>query len=294
MAAPYRELEELVARIQRQLAPNATVVHDQRLPGRKSGRDRQIDVLVRDHIGQYEIQIVIDCKDYNKPADVKVVEEFYGLLDDVGAQKGVLVCPAGFSGTAKTRAEGLQIDLYSPVDTDPHKWQANPKIPAVCDFRSAAISFGISATAPYPLTLQPDFISSIVACSADGDELGVPLATAIEKWNSGKFPDAVGVHEEVPIYNQMEVFIDNGYGMKVPVNFFVGLEISQELFYGLFPITRIAGFRDEIRGGVITNAFELGILSPGEIERDWQRIEDASDAPLSPAMSLTGRVAWQV
>ncbi len=29
--------------------------------------------------------------------------------------KGVPVCPKGFSEAAKTRAEGLQIDLYSPV-----------------------------------------------------------------------------------------------------------------------------------------------------------------------------------
>lgn len=47
---------------------------------------------------------------------MKGVEEFEGLLRDVGAQKGVLVCPKGFTDTAKKRAEGLQIDLYSPVE----------------------------------------------------------------------------------------------------------------------------------------------------------------------------------
>jgi hypothetical protein len=45
---------------------------------------------------------------------MKGVEEFDGLLRDVGAQKGVLVCPKGFTGAATTRAQGLQIDLYSP------------------------------------------------------------------------------------------------------------------------------------------------------------------------------------
>src|SRR5262249_3493052 len=93
---------------------------------------RQIDVLVRDKIGQYEINIVIECKDYNKPVDVKDVEEFDGLLRDVCAQKGVLVCPKGFTDAAKTRAQGLQIDVYSPFDTDPHKWQVRATIPALC------------------------------------------------------------------------------------------------------------------------------------------------------------------
>ena len=93
MATDSHELEILVAKIQKQLAPKAEVLHDVRLDGRLSGTKRQIDVLVRENIGQYEIKIIIDCKDYNTPVDVKGVEEFDGLLRDVGAQKGVLVCP---------------------------------------------------------------------------------------------------------------------------------------------------------------------------------------------------------
>ena len=294
MAAAYRELEQLVMRIQQELAPNAEVLHDQKLPGRKSKRDRQIDVLVKDRIGQYNIQIIIDCKDYKKPVDVKAVEEFYGLLDDVGAQKGVLVCPSGFSKTAKIRAEGFQIDLYSPVDTDPHKWQVKPEIPAICDFRSAAISFGIRMSAPLPFTMPNDFFSTKVALDTNGNQLGTPLDTAIQKWNDGAFPDEIGIHEDLPIYSTMEVLIDNGHGMNAPVDLYAGLKVSRELFYGLFPITRISGFKDEIRGGVITNAFEVGILTPEEIDDGWQRIKHEDDAPLHPAISLVGRVAWQV
>ena len=65
------------------------VIHDAKLPGRKSQRTRQIDVLVRQKIGQYEMLIVLDCKDYARPVDVKGVEEFHGLLDDVGANCGI-------------------------------------------------------------------------------------------------------------------------------------------------------------------------------------------------------------
>ena len=119
-----REFEQLVAIIQQKLAPDAEVYHGVKLEGRATGRKRQVDVLVTQQVGQYEIRIAIECKDYARPVDVKGVEVFYGLLDDVGEQKGVLVCPSGFTGTAKVRAEGLQIDLYSPVDAEPHKWQA--------------------------------------------------------------------------------------------------------------------------------------------------------------------------
>ena len=33
----------------------------------------------------------MDCKDYSDPVDVKGVEEFIGLLQDVGANKGGMV-----------------------------------------------------------------------------------------------------------------------------------------------------------------------------------------------------------
>lgn len=39
---------------------------------------RQVDVLVRQRIGQYERTIAIDCKDYGSPVDVKGIEEFNG------------------------------------------------------------------------------------------------------------------------------------------------------------------------------------------------------------------------
>ena len=82
--ADFRDLETLVARIQAQLAPDAEVKHDVRLVGRSTGAKRQIDVLVRQIIGQYEMLIAIECKDYGRPVDVKAVEEFHGLCDDVG------------------------------------------------------------------------------------------------------------------------------------------------------------------------------------------------------------------
>src|SRR5262249_50080346 len=154
----------------------------------------------------YEIQIVIDCKDYNKPVDVKGIEEFYGLLTDVGAQKGVMVCPKGFTEAAKNRAEQWQIELYSPLDTDPHKWQVKDiTIPAVCDFRAAAISFGLQVSVPLPLRIPQTFFSTGVAFDADGNELGTPLDNAMDTWNSGRFPSDPGTHHNLNVFSTKTV-----------------------------------------------------------------------------------------
>ena len=52
MTKASRDLELLVAKIQKELAPDSEVLHDVKLVGRKSKRERQIDVLVRQKIGQ--------------------------------------------------------------------------------------------------------------------------------------------------------------------------------------------------------------------------------------------------
>jgi hypothetical protein len=287
----YRELEKLVARIQQQLAPKATVIHNTKLLGRHTKRMRQIDVLVKDRIAQFDITIVIDCKDYNNPVDVKGVEEFSGLLDDVGAQKGVLVCPRGFTGTAKSRAEGLQIDLYCPVDTDPHKWQARVTIPTLCDFRTAAISFGMMCSAPVPLQILPNFFNNPVYSQQTGTKLGSIAGCAVERWNGGGFPTEAGTHENLAIFDE-PVTTDNGYGMQVPMHLYVGLIVTRELYLGQQPITKISGFKDEIKGGIIANAFQVGMLDPEEVEKSWKKIATETDAPIRPVMTMTGLVAW--
>jgi hypothetical protein len=287
----YKDLEILVARIQQQLAPRAKVTHNTRLMGRHTQRMRQIDVLVKDKVAQFDINIVIDCKDYKNPVDVKGVEEFYGLLDDVGAQKGVLVCPKGFTETAKVRAEGYQIDLYSPVDTDPHKWQVKVTMPALCDFRNAAISFGVAFSAPLPFRILPKFFNNPVFSRQTGKNLGTIAGCAVEKWNRGDFPTDVGAHENLPIFDE-EVTSDNGYGLQAPMHLYVGLYVTRDLYFGQQPITKISGFKDEIKGGVIANAFQVGMLDPEEVEKSWTKIKDETEAPIHAVIKMVGLVGW--
>ena len=292
MKAGSKEFEQLVARIQQQLAPSAEVLHDVKLEGYATGRKRQVDVLVTQQVGQYDIRIVIECKDYARPVDVKGVEEFYGLLDDVGGQKGVLVCPSGFTDTAKARAEGFQIDLYSPVDTEPHKWQARVAIPALCDFRSAAMSFRVGTSGPYPFQMPYDFYQQNQLYDDEGNQCGTALENAVGKWNNGTYPTEVGEHHDLPVLNKVTVKTDNGHGMIVPADFSVSIVVQKELYFGQFPITQLSGFKDELRGGIITNAFTVGLLSPEEVEQQWKKIAEMDAAPVKPVVTLTGLVGW--
>jgi hypothetical protein len=297
MTKSSREPEILVAKIQKQLAPKAEVLHNVMLDGRNSETKRQIDVLVRERVGQYEIKIIIDCKDLNKPVDVKGVEEFYGLQCDVGAQKGVLVCPKGFTAAAKTPAAKIQIDLYSPFDTDAHKWQVRATIPAICDFRSAAMSFGFSSTAPVPFRLFDNFYSSNMIYDGKGNALGTALSNALKKWNDGQYPTEPGAHEHLNVFETMTVLMDNGYDpplqMRVPADISVSLIVRLQLYFGQLPVPRVSGFKDEFSGKVITNAFQIGLLDADEVERDWLKINAETEAPIKPVIWVTGLIGWE-
>jgi hypothetical protein len=287
-----KDLEILVSQIQKQLSPDAEVLHNVRLPSRTTSATRQIDVLVRQRIGQYEMTIVIDSKDYKNPVDVKGVEEFYGLVTDVGANKGVLVCPAGFTKAAKERAKGFLIDLYSLVDTGEHKWKVKVSMPTICDFRSAKISFGLSFSDPLPFSMPYEFYKTLTVHDRTKKALGQPLDIAIEKWNKGLFPVDPGDHKNINPFDDELVLVDNGQGVLVNVRIRISLHVEQQLYYGQMPISKISGFRDEDKGHILTNAFEVGLLDPSEIVEKWQPVLEGDDLPMKPGLRLRGLVGW--
>ncbi len=285
------ELEILVSKIQQQLAPDADIKHNVKVDGRKSKIKRQIDVLVTQKIGQYDMVLAIECKDYKRSADVNVVGSFHEVLADIGAHKGALVCPSGFTEAAKNLAREHQIELYSPVDTDPHKWTVRAALPATFDFRSAAISFGFSSTSPGPFRLPYDFFD-LEVYDSQGNILGKTWDVTIQKWNEGKFPTEPGDHENLEIFDDVETYIDNGYGGKAKVKLYVGLTVYRKLYFGNVPISEIKGFRDEQTGAVITNAFTANILRPEEVEETWKEISSLNDTPIEPFIGLIGLVGW--
>ena len=293
MTTDSDNLELLVQRIQQQLAPTAEVLHNVQLPGRRSKTNRQIDVLVRQKIGQYEMLIVLDAKDHARPIDVNGIGEFVALVDDVCAHKGALVCPQGFSESAKTMARAHGIDLYSPVDTEPHKWQMRITVPMVCDFRSAAIGFGVSTTAPKPFRMRMDFYNVLMAYEVGTEkELGMPMPYALDRWNRGGFSTEPGTHEYIPLFDQKTVLLDNGYGELIPMDVTVSIWVEQQFFFGNLSIKQISGFKDELYGHVITNAFTTGIFNPDDVYDNWQRIDSIEAAPQKPLMILTGLMGY--
>jgi hypothetical protein len=84
----------------------ATVATNVFLQGCITGIQRQIDVLIDARLGDdVTRRVVVDAKCRRRKIDVKDVEEFEGMMRDVRAHRGIIVCTNGFTPAAERRAQ---------------------------------------------------------------------------------------------------------------------------------------------------------------------------------------------
>ena len=104
--------EQQVFELFREHFPKATVRKNVRVRGRFSKRKRQIDILITEKTPVGKLKTVIDTKCFQRKVDVKAVDGLAGFVDDVGAQKGMLITNMGYSKAALKRA------FYGPGDLE--------------------------------------------------------------------------------------------------------------------------------------------------------------------------------
>ena len=118
----WREFERIVALLLSDEYDSSvfTVIPNARITGFISKRKRQIDVLVDFRYDtDLERRIIFDAKYKSRPIDIKEVEAFEGLMKDVQAKKGYLVCTNGHTKAAFRRAQDhIGIRLLEPEEID--------------------------------------------------------------------------------------------------------------------------------------------------------------------------------
>src|SRR5258708_38906786 len=138
----WKQFEELAAEIQRELMPDAKIQTNIKRQGRRSETWRQIDILIEFRVGQFDVSIAVDCKDYRVPVDTKDVEAVIAMVDDLGVTKGAIVSASGFSEPAIRRATDAGIDTYELLATGGHAWANLVSIPSLIrDYKTRNYGF---------------------------------------------------------------------------------------------------------------------------------------------------------
>jgi hypothetical protein len=131
----WERFESLVYEIQRDFAgTDARVTHKEYIMGADSKVEREIDISIRQQVAQFPILVVIDCKDYADPVDVKGVEEFAGLAKDVRANKGVMVSSNGFTPAAINVAKNQGIETLRLIDSKGVDWKSYITLPLLIEW----------------------------------------------------------------------------------------------------------------------------------------------------------------
>lgn len=105
---------------------NIDVKHNVKILG-KSGCEHQIDVYWEFRLGGENHRVAIECKNYNDTVSIAKVRDFYGVIDDIGNIKGILLSKVGFQyGTIKFAEQyGISLKLLRfPTDED---WEGRLK-----------------------------------------------------------------------------------------------------------------------------------------------------------------------
>lgn len=274
----WKRFEILAKEIQEKLFPLAEVKHNERIKGKLSGVLRQVDISMRTHVDNKELFTAIECKDYNRPVDVKDVETFLGLVKDVGAHKGAMVSYFGFTSAAKRVAEKSGLDLFRLIDVESIDWPVYLSAPVVCDFRGVKRYNFKFSNQPIVNTFIKQFEPNLIDIyDSEGHYIGKTGDYFRERWNAGELSDEIGYHSEEII--DLNIKIDDCiYPLLGKYNY----EVNRRLFLGYVPIHNCKGYNDVLTGDVLTSSLTLGEIDFSAVENSWKIIESFDSIAITP------------
>lgn len=86
-------------------------VHNVRMTGR-SGAEHQIDVYAELGLPLQVVRVIVEAKAYDQPVDKDALLKLQQIVDDLGADRGVLATTSTFTTGALKMAEGRNVDLW--------------------------------------------------------------------------------------------------------------------------------------------------------------------------------------
>lgn len=190
-------LEDLVAMMH--AVPGVTVETRRRLPvirGSKT-RKREIDVLLTAHVAGYPVRIAFGCKNEVKALDTLAVDNFAGILEDVGipVQQGILVSAKGYTSDAQdaAAARGIKTLVFEGLSADRLGQEINAALKAVVYLLVSQFNLSMLPYVPDGWADDKRFITAVL------DRKDEPPVTEIlnsvwQLWVSGGIPDTIGEH----------------------------------------------------------------------------------------------------
>jgi hypothetical protein len=287
-AKKWERFERLVYEIQKDFAgTNATVTHRDYIVGADSNVEREIDISIRQQVAQFPILVVIDCKDYADPVDVKSVEEFAGLAEDVRANKGVMVSSNGFTPAAISVAKNKGIDTLRLIDSKGVDWKTYLAVPLLILWTHLEkYCLTVSGVARVVLPYATEELVEMPMYADDGTLLGTPLKIMHRKWNNEEIPHEPGIYH-VELGTQVNV---EYRGVRSTIDIGAEVTVTREYHLGPLPLYT-QGFHDPQSGSLITKQFRTDSINADEIVKGnvpgWKKLDATENQSVKAFMTLS-------
>ena len=220
---------------------------------------------------------------------MKDVEDFLGLADDVGANKGAMVAANGFTEAAKTRAKNAGIDVYRLVDAEDHDWHSDVEIPMVCDYRSLGSgNFIVGGSKKICEELAKRDPAKIAIYNSQDTFIGTSLSFLRAMWNKREISDEPGLYRVLLKPDPIFVKAEDGHFEQIEI--LAQVEVVRKLYFGELPLTQFSGFRNETTGNlVLPGNFEIttDVVDMIAVESTGLRIPSEEVLAVKPVITLT-------
>jgi Restriction endonuclease len=281
--ANWKGFEQLAEQIARDVSPQATVTWNDYIYGHLTEKKRQIDVSIRWSEEDHNYLTIVQAKDWSTPADINTVGEFAGVVEDVRATRGILVCRSGFTEGAKTYARNKGISLYNLYDAQSRDWNLDLTIPLLWIDPQPQLDF--NSTVHLDAGDSVPLFDGVPALSTDpaGNNLIQLDRTFEQLWNTDSIPQTIGRLHTVTLSEPVFMLVQDTSGTRQwrqasvePV-----YEVDCRAWLGQFTPTECRGIIDHLDA----DSFILTHLPAGQIpdKRDerWIEIDDPNGVALN-------------
>lgn len=293
----WKQFEELVAQIYRELTPGAQVIHNDKIQGVESGILRQIDVSIRSKIAGHEILSIIQAKDTSTPADVNVVGEFVSVVSDVRANKGILICKSGFTENAAKYAQNRGIDICNIHDAVSRDWALEIQLPVLWIDLEPTLRLGVAAKLDEGDSIPKD--PSQWDLSNDHGKTRINVIGAfVRAWNDGLIHRDIGpIHRLVdPQLKTLEIAALDKDGQQVlrgVADLSVEYSVSQRAWLGSFSPEECRGVFNYGNDTFTVSHLPMGTI-PKERDASWKEIDNPDELAIIAAGILVTTEGWQI
>jgi hypothetical protein len=190
-------LEDLVAMMHD--VPGVLVEKRKKLPvlGGRTKRMREIDVLITSNVAGYEVRIALGCKNEAKALDVAAVDNFVGILTEVGipVQHGILVSVNGYTRDAQDAANsrGIRTLAFEGLSANRLSQEINAALRSIVYLLVSQFTISLFPYIEGSFNDDPRFVTAVL--DRDDEPQATEIMTCIwELWVSGAIPATIGEH----------------------------------------------------------------------------------------------------